>query len=314
MAELRGVSFVAGGHLYAVPFRWVTELVDEPALASAPEGGDAAGLARVRDRWVPVVAVARGLPIPAAAPGRVMIVLGGRTARLGILADELRGLVEWTGPGDRTGTGPEPSPGPVTSSAEGIVTWIDPVELVDGREELFSEGGDVMERATTATPAAHVVELQLGEDAFGINVTRVYEVIRYPAVRALPQMPPFLEGVAELRGSVLPVVDLRKRFGIEPGPPAPETRVIVIDLSGERVGLVVDRVVGVARLAVDQIRPAPKFFKGLAARYLEGVVNREDRNVIVLNTDEILTSKEKIQLRGAGRTTGAAPKEPPAPE
>lgn len=165
-----------------------------------------------------------------------------------------------------------------------------------------------MDKTTTATPVTHVVEFRLGEDLFGINVARVFEVIRYPAVRALPHTPPFLEGAAELRGAVLPIVDLRKRFGIDPSPTGPETRVIVTDLGGEKIGLVVDRVLGVIRLAAGEMRPAPKFFKGLAARYLEALVPREDRNVIVLNTDEILTSKEQIQMRGVGRRP-SAPKE-----
>lgn len=164
-----------------------------------------------------------------------------------------------------------------------------------------------MSKTATGTPVTHVVEFRLGEDLFGINVARVFEVIRYPTVRTLPHTPPFLEGAAELRGAVLPIVDLRKRFGIEPGPPAPETRVIVTDLGGEKIGLVVDRVLGVIRVAANDLQAAPKYFKGLAARYLEALVPREDRSVIVLNTDEILSSKEKIQLRGAGRAS--APKE-----
>lgn len=311
MADLRGVTVVAGGRLYALPFDWLTEVVEDPELRPAAAGGDAAALARVRGRWVPVVPL--GSPAPRAGAGTphgaLLVVVGGRTARLGVLADELRGLIERTGSA-RSGEGRGEPASPVTNSPDGVVTWIDPVDLVGGRAELLSERGDVMDSATTTSPITHVVEFRLGDDAFGINVAKVFEVIRYPAVRPLPHTPPFLEGAAELRGAVLPVIDLRKRFGVEPRPRGPETRVIVTELGGERIGLVVDRVLGVVRLSADEVRPAPKFFKGLAARYLEGMVSREGRNVIVLNTDEILTSKEKIQLRGAGRSgTGTPPPE-----
>lgn len=308
MAEARGISFIVGGQLYAVPFHWVRELVDDPDLLPTPDEGDLKGLARVRDQWVPVIPLGVTSAQAVLRGGTVMVVIGGDGARLGILVDEVRGLIEWRGSA-RPERGLSSVRAPVTSSVEGVVTWIDPVELVAGREELFTEiQGDAMSKTTTGTPVTHVVEFRLGEDLFGINVARVFEVIRYPAVRVLPHTPPFLEGAAELRGAVLPIVDLRKRFGIDPGPPAPETRVLVTDLGGERIGLVVDRVLGVIRLAASELQPAPKFFKGLAARYLEALVPREDRSVIVLNTDEILTSKEKIQLRGAGRSSGA--KEP----
>ena len=307
MAETRGISFIVGGQLYAVPFHWVRELVDDPDLLPTPEEGDLKGLARVRDHWVPVIPLGVTSAQAALRGGTVMVVIGGEGARLGILVDEVRGFIEWRGSSrsERAGSFVR---APVTSSAEGVVTWIDPVELVAGREGLFTERqGDRMNMTTTGTPVTHVVEFRLGEDLFGINVARVFEVIRYPAVRALPHTPPFLEGAAELRGAVLPIVDLRKRFGVDPSPPGPETRVIVTDLGGEKIGLVVDRVLGVIRVAASDLQAAPKFFKGLAARYLEALVPREDRHVIVLNTDEILTSKEKIQLRGAGRSSG--PKE-----
>ncbi len=229
-----------------------------------------------------------------------MIVVGREVGRLGIWAEEVRGLVE-----RRAGGGAAEEPEEVTATAEGIVTWIDPVDLIGGREELLLAGGGEMKQGAAATPpVAHIVEFRLEAEDFAIDVSRVYEVIRYPEVRTLPHMPPFLEGAAELRGAVLPVVDLRKRFGLEPGPPGPETRVVVTDLGGERVGLVVDRVTGVVRLKTEELRPPPKLFKGLAGRYLEALAKIGDRNVIVLNTDEILTSKERIQLRGAGRTPG----------
>jgi purine-binding chemotaxis protein CheW len=163
-----------------------------------------------------------------------------------------------------------------------------------------------MEKATSS-PLTHVVEFRLGDDRFGVNVARVFEVIRYPKVRRLPHTPPFLEGAAELRGAVLPIVDLRKRFGLDPGDATPETRVVITEVNGERIGLIVDRVLGVTRLTPEDLQAAPKFFKGLAARYLEAMVNREGHQTIVLNTDEILTSKEKIQLRGKARPASAPP-------
>ena len=303
----RAVHFVAGGGRYAVSFRWVSELVEEPEIVPLPEPGRAVALARVRGSWVPIVPVGGQAGPPPTGAGAV-IVLGTGRARFGIWAEEVRGWVE-EGPRSHAPAGAGAPAAAMGTTPDGVASWIDPAELLGGRAELLESGGEPMTEGTAAPAIAHIVEFEIGEDGFGIDVAKVYEVIRYPEVRALPQTPEFLEGAADLRGTVLPVVDLRKRFGLTPGPPGPETRVVVTDLAGERVGLVVDRVRGVRRVAAERLQPPPKFFKGLAARYLRAWIAERGGGLVVLDTDAILTSRERIQLRGATRGGSRAARE-----
>ena len=133
-----------------------------------------------------------------------------------------------------------------------------------------------------------------GQD-FGFNIFQVERVLRYETPAPLPKAPDFLEGVLRYRGAAVPVIDLRKRLGV-PAPHREDTRTIVLEWDGANIGVVVDAVTEVMRVAAAQVTPPPGIVKGLAAEYITGLVVTNGRTIIVLNTNKLLSSKEKLAL------------------
>jgi purine-binding chemotaxis protein CheW len=137
----------------------------------------------------------------------------------------------------------------------------------------------------------------VGDEEYGLEILRVKEVIRIREITRLPKAPRFVKGIINLRGDVIPIIDLRDRFGLEHKEYTVMTRVIVVDVEGKLVGMVVDAASQVVRIPSDQIEPPPPIVGGISAEYIKGVGKLDDRLVILLNIDRILTVEEKVELR-----------------
>ncbi len=112
----------------------------------------------------------------------------------------------------------------------------------------------------------------------------------------MPRAPAFIEGVIDLRGEVVPVVDMRKRLGLPATEPGPDTRIVVVGFGEERIGLIVDHVSEVSRIPDTSISKAPKYFRGLTAELIQGLARFGDRLVVLIHIDRILSSDERIEL------------------
>ena len=151
--------------------------------------------------------------------------------------------------------------------------------------------------ATTGDDVQLVNFRVAGQD-FAFNIFQVERILRYESPAALPKSPDFLEGVLQYQGGPVAVIDLRKRLGVA-APLKDETRIIVLDWDGGRIGVVVDAVTEVLQIGAGEVIPPPSIVKGLAAEYITGLVGREQRTIIVLNTGKLLASKEKLALTTA---------------
>ena len=141
-----------------------------------------------------------------------------------------------------------------------------------------------------------LVAFELAGETYGVDINWVHEIIRMQAVTRLPRTPEFIEGVINLRGRIIPVIDLRKRFGLPPREQTPDTRIMVVEMAGVTVGMIVDAVSEVVRLPAESIEPPPPMMHGIDTAYLEGVGKWEDRLVILLNLDRVLRQGEQEQL------------------
>jgi purine-binding chemotaxis protein CheW len=141
-----------------------------------------------------------------------------------------------------------------------------------------------------------LISFEVGEEEYGLDILRVKEVIRIREITRLPKAPPFVKGIINLRGDVIPIIDLRDRFGLAHREYTAMTRVIVVDVNGKLVGMVVDAASQVVRISADQIDPPPPIVGGLSVEYVKGVGKLDDRLVILLNIDRILTQEEKANL------------------
>src|SRR5215510_9955326 len=153
---------------------------------------------------------------------------------------------------------------------------------------ITSAGGDDVQ----------LVTFKLGGQDFAFNIFQVERILRYEAPAPLPKAPEFLEGVLQYQGGAVPLIDLRKRLGVA-APLKDETRTIVLDWESSKIGIVVDAVTEVLQIAASEVSQPPAIVKGLAAEYITGLVGREGRTIIVLNTGKLLGSKEKLALTTA---------------
>ena len=153
---------------------------------------------------------------------------------------------------------------------------------------------------TTPTTGDDVqlVAFRVAGQEFAFNIFQVERILRYESPSPLPKAPDFLEGVLQYQGSPVPVIDLRKRLGVD-APLKDDTRIIVMDWEGGKIGFVVDTVTEVMQIAAANVSAPPPLVKGLAAEYITGLVGREARTIIVLNTAKLLASKEKLALTTA---------------
>jgi len=156
----------------------------------------------------------------------------------------------------------------------------------------------------TAGDDIQLVAFRVGGQEFAFNVFQVERILRYEAPAPLPKAPAYLEGVLQYQGVPVPVVDLRKRLGVE-APKRDDTRIVVIETEGHRIGAVVDTVTEVMQVPATQVSAPAPIVKGLAAEYITGMVVRQDRTIIVLNTSKLLSSKERLQLEAALRAAPA---------
>ena len=151
-----------------------------------------------------------------------------------------------------------------------------------------------------STEADKLVTFRLGEDLFAADIFSVERVLRYAAPTSVPDMPPYIEGVMDYQGRVVPLVNLRLRFELPAAPAETETRTLVLNVGGEWIGVVVDAVSEVAPYDKEAVSPPPKLFRGLSAEYLKGIVRRGERLVIFLDVEQLLSSSERIALQEAG--------------
>ena len=143
-----------------------------------------------------------------------------------------------------------------------------------------------------------LVTFKVGGQDFAFNIFQVERILRYEAPAPLPKAPEFLEGVVRYAGGAVPLVDLRKRLGIT-APLREDTRTIILEFEGGKIGIIVDAVTEVLQVAAQSVTPPPGIVKGLAADYISGLVVQNGRTIIVLNTNKLLTSQEKLALQGA---------------
>lgn len=157
---------------------------------------------------------------------------------------------------------------------------------------------------TTAPSLQQIVAFRLGDDQFAADVFCVERVLRYVAPRAIPNVPAWLTGVVDYRDRVVPVIDLRTRFELPRRAEQPDTRILVVQVEGEWIGLVVDAVTEVTAVDPAAVQPPPPLFRGLAGTYVRGVVRRGEALVVVLDTARLVSTNDRLVLERARRTDG----------
>jgi purine-binding chemotaxis protein CheW len=144
------------------------------------------------------------------------------------------------------------------------------------------------------------VTFRLAGEEYAIDILQVQEIVMLSKITRMPKAPRFLEGVVNLRGRMVPIIDMRKRFELPEASHDEDTRIIIVDI-GEIVGIVVDGVRDVIRLRDSAISPPPDMIKGISAAYLLGIGRFDDRLLIMLDLERVLSAEEHEGLRETRR-------------
>jgi len=141
-----------------------------------------------------------------------------------------------------------------------------------------------------------LVTFKIENDEFGVDILKVQEINRMMNITRIPNAPDFVEGVINLRGKIIPIVDLRKKLGFPAKEYDKSTRIIVVELEGIVLGFIVDSVSEVLRIPNSTIEPPPSIIKGIESEFIEGVGKLEDRLLILLELKKVFTISEHKSL------------------
>lgn len=137
-----------------------------------------------------------------------------------------------------------------------------------------------------------LVVFDLADEFYGVDIGAVNTIIRMQDITKIPRTPEFVEGVINLRGSIVPVIDLRKRFSLPVSDATKSSRIVVVEAGGQMIGMVVDAVAETLRLSADMIEPPSPIVVNVDSAYVRGVGKQENRLVILIDLEKVLTEKD----------------------
>jgi purine-binding chemotaxis protein CheW len=162
----------------------------------------------------------------------------------------------------------------------------------------MSGTADIKGKGQAGTASEEILQLvsfKIGEEEFGVDILKVQEINRMTDVTRVPNAPEYVDGVINLRGKVIPIVDLRRRLGMPRKDHDRNTRIVVVELSGKIVGFVVDAVSEVLRIPKG-VTESPPVAAGIKAEYITAVGKLEDRLLMLLDLDRVLSSNDAVAV------------------
>jgi purine-binding chemotaxis protein CheW len=151
-------------------------------------------------------------------------------------------------------------------------------------------------QAATATQTTQYVTFRLGDETYAFHVSNTREVVDYTSITPIPNTPDWVRGVVNLRGAVIPVLDIKQKFGMSSTQQTTDTCIIVVELAigheDHVLGVLADSVQEVFEIERSQIEPAPKFGASISTTYIEGIGHLEDRFFVILDVERVFSSHE----------------------
>jgi purine-binding chemotaxis protein CheW len=166
--------------------------------------------------------------------------------------------------------------------------------------ETFSDAAKLHSSGAGHHELLQLVSFHVGDEEFCLDILRVQEIIRVPAMTRVPNSPDFVEGVINLRGKVIPVIALRKRFGLEAQAHDKEARIVVSETKDAVLGFIVDSVSEVLRIPAGAVEPPPRLAK-VKREYVSGVGKLDDRLLILLDVDRLMSASEDVIFQPGGQ-------------
>ncbi len=149
---------------------------------------------------------------------------------------------------------------------------------------------------TAPTGSMQLVSFKLSNETYGIEITKIREIILVGQITRVPETPHYIKGLINLRSSVIPVIDLRARFALAENELTQDSRIMVLNVGRRTIGIVVDSVNEVLRVSQDQISPAPPTVASLGNQYMTGLVRLEEQLLILLDVDRLFSEKANAAI------------------
>jgi purine-binding chemotaxis protein CheW len=159
----------------------------------------------------------------------------------------------------------------------------------------------------TVTSERQMVLFELGAEIYGLDIAAVHEIIRMQPITRVPKAPSYVEGVINLRGKVIPIIDMRKRFGLEKIESSKNNRIVVVNIQDTILGIIVDAVTEVLRISNESIEPVSDVITNSNSDYLLGIAKLNEKMVILLELSKLLSGDAAIThlaLSGKGELVG----------
>ncbi len=144
-----------------------------------------------------------------------------------------------------------------------------------------------------------LVTFQLGEELYGVNIMDVKEIVRLQNVRVIPNAPYYVEGIINLRGEIIPIIDLHKRFRINPLPKEEvdfDGGFIILNIDNNKIGIIIDKVARVVPVRSEEVKEPPQMISGIGSEYIEGVIREENAYLIMLNIRKLFNANELMKI------------------
>ena len=310
LEEEQIVSFRVAGEEYGIGIEDVQEIIRVPGISSVPGSPHfVEGVVALRNRLLPIVNLRKRFGMQAAEAdedARVVVinldgvVTGVQVDAVSEVLSVPRESIEAAPPILGAGQSEQLRGVAKLEGGERLLMLLDVRRVLSGEEvgQLAAmalgsgedSGGEKADRRQSMDEEQFVSFRVEGEE-FGVGIHQVQEIIWLPEITRVPRAPYFVEGIVNLRGSVLPVVDMRKRFGFPPAEPTDSTSIVVVDVGDRKTGVIVDSVSEVLRISGESIEPPPPVIEGVDASFVKGVgkLDGGQRMVIILDLDRVLS-------------------------
>jgi purine-binding chemotaxis protein CheW len=330
LEEVQLVTFLLGSEEFALEIEHVREIIRYPEVVKVPNVPDyIKGVISLRDILMPIVDMRIKLDTgsDAITDSTRVVVIDVDNTRIGLVVDRVYEVARiardtiFAPPQALAGEGRDRLKG-IARVDEGkrIIMLLDPADIMT-REELKDIGtGDVQQTNAEYEDSIdenmdeeQMVVFKLAGEQYGVRITQVQEINRLSKITKVPRAPRFVEGVINLRGDVIPVIDLRRRFEIESKDYNEFTRVIVSDINNKKIGIIVDEVLEVLRISGQLLEEAPDILQGnQVQKFMDGIANMGTRMIMMLDLGNILVEKEWDKLLELGTQERTAKKGRPS--
>ena len=162
---------------------------------------------------------------------------------------------------------------------------------------MASDEADSYEVESSASGERQIVAFSLGTETYGVDIASVREIIPIQRIVSVPRAPSFIEGIINLRGRVIPVLDLRKHFGFEQKKGDPNQRIVLVEAGSESIGVIVDAVSSVLRIPDDSVEAPASVIVGPEIEYITGIAKIDKDLVVLLDLTKIISDAEKKTLK-----------------